>query len=37
MRDANGKGRGRGELTLQDGRYVIQTTTTATVDCTAAG
>jgi hypothetical protein len=37
MRDAKGKGRGRGELALQDGRYVMRTTTTATVDCTAAG
>jgi hypothetical protein len=37
MRDAKGKGRGRAELALQDGRYVMRTTTTATVDCTAAG
>jgi hypothetical protein len=37
MRDARGKGRGRAELALQDGRYVMRTTTTATVDCTAAG
>lgn len=37
MRDAKGKGRGRGELALQEGRYVLRTTTTATVDCTAAG
>jgi len=37
MRDAKGKARGRGELALQDGRYVLRSTTTATVDCTAAG
>ena len=37
MRDAKGKGRGRAELALQDGRYVLRTTTTATVDCTAGG
>ena len=37
MRDAKGKDRGRGELALQDGRYVLRSTTTATVDCTAAG
>jgi hypothetical protein len=37
MRDARGKGRGRAELALQDGRYVMRTTTTATVDCTATG
>ena len=37
MRDARGKGRGRAELALQDGRYVLRSTTTATVDCTAAG
>ena len=37
MRDARGKGRDRAELALQDGRYVMRTTTTATVDCTAAG
>ena len=36
MRDAKGKARGRGELALQDGRYVLRSTTTATVDCTAA-
>ena len=37
IRDAKGKARGRGELALQDGRYVLQSTTTATVDCTAGG
>ena len=37
MRDAKGKARGRAELALQDGRYVLRTTTSATVDCTAAG
>ena len=37
MHDAKGKGRGRAELALQEGRYVMKTTTTATVDCTAAG
>ena len=37
MRDAKGKARGRGELAFQDGRYVLRSTTTATVDCTAAG
>ena len=35
IRDAKGKARGRGELALQDGRYVLRSTTTATVDCTA--
>jgi hypothetical protein len=35
MRDAKGKRRGRGELVLQDGRYVLHTTTSATVDCRA--
>ena len=37
IRDARGKARGRGELALQEGRYVMRSTTTATVDCTAAG
>jgi hypothetical protein len=37
IRDAKGKARGRGELALKDGRYVMRSTTTATVDCTAAG
>lgn len=37
IRDAKGKARGRGELALKDGRYVMRSTTTATIDCTAAG
>ena len=37
IRDAKGKARGRGEFALQDGRYVMRSTTTATIDCTAAG
>ena len=35
IRDEKGKVRGHGELTLQDGRYVLQSTTTATVSCKA--
>jgi hypothetical protein len=37
IRDGKGKVRGRGELTLQDGRYVLRSTTTATINCRAAG
>ena len=35
IRDEKGKVRGHGELTLRDGRYVLQSTTTATVSCKA--
>jgi len=37
IRDDKGKVRGHGELTLQDGRYVLRSTTTATIACTVAG
>ena len=37
MRDAKGKVRGRGELTLQDGRYVLRSTATSTISCKVAG
>jgi hypothetical protein len=37
IRDAKGKVRGHGELTLRDGRYVLESTTTATVSCRAGG
>lgn len=35
IRDERGKVRGHGELALQDGRYVLESTTTATVSCKA--
>lgn len=37
IRDANGKVRGHGELTLKDGRYVLRSTATATIACKAGG
>jgi len=37
IRDAKGKKRGKAKLALQDGRYVLRTTTTATIDCRAGG
>jgi hypothetical protein len=37
IRDQKGKVRGRGEMTLQDGRYVLRSTATATISCSAGG
>jgi hypothetical protein len=37
IRDAKGKVRGHGEMTLVDGRYVLRSTATATISCKVGG